>query len=163
MSLYYVYPLYTSTLAIVLYLLVPQRFIRSLLIYGIIFGATIDFVTIIIVTLVLGFGGYVNYGPFGFMSIPFFPLFAWSCYFILYLYFLPPKPFVYIYPIIAAAYSTLFSNVLQNIGIFKWNYGRILIPFTIYVIWHLTVTCVYIRIRPNDNINSRLKFKRIHH
>lgn len=157
MSLHFVYPLYTSILAITLYLLIPQKLIRSLFIYGIIFGAVMDFFAIVLFTLFLGVGGYVNYGPFGFMGIPFFPLMAWSCYFILYLYFLPNKPFVYIYPVIAASYSTLFSNILQNIGIFKWNNGRVILPFIIYIVWHVTVTWVYIRTCPNRQHHIILK------
>jgi hypothetical protein len=123
LSVHFIYPLYSGILAIILYCLVPRKSIRRLFIYGVIFGSIIDFAAVIVFTFFLGIGGYINYGPFGFMGIPFFPLIAWCCYFILYFYFLPNKPYVYLYPIVAALYSTLFSNILQNIGIFKWILG----------------------------------------
>lgn len=140
MSTYLIYPLYTGLLAVITYLLVPRRIIKLLLFNAIIFGAVADFIILLILYL-FGLGGYINYGPLGFRGIPFFPLLAWSCYFILYLYFLPKKG--YLFAFIAAAYSTLFSNVLQNIGIFKWTNSRIIIPFILYLIWHVVVTWVY--------------------
>lgn len=147
MSTFFIYPIYTGTLVILTYALVPRQEIRRLSIYGITFGAVTDAVMIIVFTHLLGVGGYLNYGPFGFMGIPFFPLFAWTAYFILYLYLLPKtKMWVYIYLTVAAFYSVMFSNVLQNLGIFKWNYGRLFVPFLIYIGWHLGVTLIYRRI-----------------
>ncbi|MBO8168277.1 MAG: hypothetical protein H0Z35_03710 [Thermoanaerobacteraceae bacterium] len=141
---YFIYIVYTGILALMLIAVIPRQDIKRLAIYGIIFGAVMDGVLIVLVSHILGLGGYLHYGPLGFMGIPLFPLFAWTAYFILYFYFLPEqKPFLYIYTLAAAAYSTLLSNVLENLGIFKWNYGRLLVPFIIYTLWHVAVTWAY--------------------
>ena len=150
MSVYFIYPIYTGILVILTYALVPRHEIRRLSIYGIMFGAVTDAVMIIVFTHLLGVGGYLNYGPFGFMGIPLFPLIAWTSYFILYLHLLPKtKVWEYIFLTVAAFYCIMFSNMLQNLGIFKWNYGRLILPFIIYIGWHLAVTLVYRRILKN--------------
>lgn len=156
MPTYFIYPIYTFVLFIVTYLLVPRQEIRYLLRYGVIFGAVTDAVMIIVFTKIIGLGGYIAYGPFAFKGMPFFPLLAWTIYYVLYLYLLPKsKPWTYIFPITAAFYSVLFSNVLQNLGIFKWNWGTILIPSLIYLFWHFTVTWIFIKIQ-----ETKLKTKR---
>jgi len=144
---YYIYPIYTTALLIVTYALVPRQNIRYLLRYGILFGAVTDAVMIILFTKIIGLGGYINFGPFGLKGIPFFPLIAWSIYYVLYLHMLPKeKPWIYIFPIAAAFYSVLFSNVLQNLGIFIWNWGTVIVPLIIYLFWHITVTWIYIKV-----------------
>ncbi len=105
MPLYLIYPLYTGTLALIMYLLVPRRMIKHLFFHGVIFGGVPDLI-ILYLLYFFGLGGYINYGPLGFAGIPLFPLIAWTCYFILYLYLLPKRS--YIFAIIASAYSTLF-------------------------------------------------------
>jgi len=148
LTTYFVYPIYTIVLLIITYALVPRREIRYLFRYGIIFGAVTDAVLIILVSKILDWGAYINYGPFAFKGFPFFPLIAWTAYFILYLYLLPKtKPWIYIFPISAAFYSLLFSNVLQNLGIFKWNWGTIIVPSILYLFWHIAVTWIYIKIQ----------------
>ena len=147
MPTYLVYPIYTTALLIATYALVPRQNIRDLLRYGILFGAITDAVMIILFTKIIGLGGYINFGPFGFKGIPFFPLIAWSAYYVLYLYMLPEeKPWVYIFPIVAAFFSLFFSNILQNLGIFVWNWGTVIIPLIIYLFWHITVTWIYIKV-----------------
>lgn len=80
--LYLIYIIYTFTLGILAFAVVPRSEIRRLSFLGIIYGAITDFCLIIIVTHLLGAGGYQNYYPFGFMGIPFFPLLAWFFYFL---------------------------------------------------------------------------------
>jgi hypothetical protein len=143
-----VYPIYTTALLVVTYALVPKPDIRYLLRYGILFGFVTDTVMIILVTKIMGLGGYINFGPFNFKGIPFFPLIAWSIYYVLYLYMLPKeKPWIYIFPIAAAFFSALFSNVLQNLGIFIWNRGTVIVPLIIYLFWHIAVTWIYIKVQ----------------
>lgn len=150
---YFVYPIYTTALLVITYALVPRQEIRYLFRYGVIFGAVIDAAIIIFINII-GLGGYINYGPFAFKGIPFFPLIAWTIYYILYLYLLPKsKPWIYIFPISAAFYSVLFSNVLQNLGIFKWNWGTLVVPFIIYLIWHITVTMAYLKLVQSRNLD----------
>lgn len=140
MPQYLIYPLYTGTIALIMYLLVPRKIIKQLFFNGVIFGGVIDFI-ILYLLYFFGLGGYINYGPLGFAGIPLFPLIAWTSYFIMYLYLLPEKS--YIFAILAAVYSTLFSNVLQNLGIFKWTTSRVILPFIVYALWHLLVTWLY--------------------
>ena len=147
MKTYFTYPIYTIVLFILTYLIVPRNEIRYLIRYGIVFGAVPDAVMVIFFTKILGLGGYFNFGPFAFQGIPIFPLMAWTIYFVLYLYLLPrDKPWVYIFPIAAAFFSVLFSNILQNLRIFKWNWGTIFIPSIIYLFWHIFVTWLYLKI-----------------
>lgn len=147
---YIVYPIYTGALLIVTYALVPRQEIKRLFRYAILFGAVGDLVAILLLTKLIGLGGYINYGAFVFAGIPFFPLIAWSSYFILYLHLLPlEKPWLYIFPVLSALYSVLFSHVLQNLGIFKWNWGPFLIPFVIYAVWHGAATWVYWQMQGN--------------
>lgn len=144
LPLYSIYIIYTGILALVARVFVPLNQIRKLAFWGLIFGAVVDFFMIIIFSHILGAGGHKNYGPFTFMGIPFFPLLAWTFYFITYLYLLPKlKPYNYAFSIVTAGYSTLFSNILQNLDIFKWNYGRLVLPFFIYLFWNLSVTWTY--------------------
>jgi len=143
-KLQYIYIIYTLALGIMALAVVPRPEIRRLSFLGIIYGAITDFWIIIFATHLLEVGGYKNYFPFGFMGIPFFPLLAWTFYFILYLFFLPQrKPWIIIYIIAAAGYSTIFSIILQNLGIFQWNVGRLFIPFLIYLTWFSIVTFTY--------------------
>lgn len=74
MQTFLIYPLYTDLLAITAILLVPIQEIRKLLIYGLIFGALIDAILIFVCFL----ANYINYGPFGFMDIPFLGIFHWN-------------------------------------------------------------------------------------
>lgn len=147
MPLYFIYPIYTGILGLILCAVVPKKDIQRLAVYGLISGGVLDAVVIILFTHILGVGGYINYGPFGFMGMPFFPLLAWTIFFILFFYFIPEKkPWNYIFVLIAALYSVLFSNMLMNLGIFKWNYDRLIIPFLIYISWFSAVTWGFYRV-----------------
>lgn len=140
---YFIYIIYTSALASIAFVLVPRKKIRQLSIYGMLLGAFFDIVAIFVFRF-LGIGEYTNIGPLGLLYVPFFPPIAWTIYFIIYFYLLPKnKPWIYFYIIMAAGYSTMFSNVLQNLGILKWYYGSIIIPFFIYLIWYSLATWVY--------------------
>lgn len=146
MPTYIIYPIYTTALLLITYALVPRQEIRYLLRYGIVFGAITDAVMVILFTKIIGLGGYINYGPFAFQGIPFFPLIAWTAYYVLYLNVLPKAtPWIYIFPIAGAFYSVIFSNMLQNLGIFKWNWGTFIVPSIIYLLWHAAVTWLYIK------------------
>lgn len=147
MAIYYIYPIYTFSLIIIAYALVPRVEIRRLIFFGIIFGTVFDISIIVLGSKILEIFNYINYGPFEYMGIPFFPPIAWAAYFIIFLYHLPEeKPWNYLFVFTAAGYSTLFSNVLRNLGLFQWNYGTLIIPFLIYFSWHLTITWVYYKL-----------------
>jgi hypothetical protein len=149
MPTFFIYPIYTAFIFVLTYLIVPRQEIRYLIRYGVVFGTITDAVMIILLTKIIGLGGYINFGPFAFKGIPIFPLIAWTVYYVLYLYLLPrDKPWVYIFPITAAFFCVLFSNILQNLGIFKWNWGTIIVPSIIYLFWHTTVTCLYLKVLP---------------
>jgi len=134
---------------------VPRKQIKKLALYGIIFGAAAD-VLVLILLYLIGAGGYINYGPFAFMGIPFFPPIAWAAYFILLFYFLPEKrPWKYIYVLIAAGYGTMFSNVLENLGIFRWNYGGLVVPYIIYLSWFSLTTWYFLNDTREENVNEK--------
>ncbi len=142
--LFLIYPLYTSVLVLLALVLVPKKDFRTLFHWGTLYGGILDVVIIFFITYLFGFGGYKNYGPFAFMGIPFFPPLAWTNYFILYLYLLPPtKPWNYLFTVTTAVYDVIFSNVLMNLGIFEWTFSRLVLPFGIYLFWNLLVTWTY--------------------
>lgn len=139
-----IYPLYTGAIALVMLAVVPREKIRRLVIFGVLYGGVGDLI-MLVVLFVFNIAGYKNFGPFGF-GFPFFPPLAWTFFFIIYLHFLPERyPWNYIFSVTAAGYSLLFSNVLQNLGIFEWRMGRILPPAIIYLVWMITVTYTYQR------------------
>jgi len=141
--LYFIYLLYTGVLALIMIVLIPRKDIYRLALLGLFYGAIIDIFWILIISLV-GAGGYLNYGPLGFKSIPFMPPVAWTIFFIMFLYFAPKKkPWNYLFAVVAAGYSVFFSNVLSNLGIFHWTFSKILFPFGLYLIWILFVTWSY--------------------
>ena len=105
-----------------------------------------DALVLFVLTFWLGIAGYINYGPFGFLGMPFFPLLAWTFFFVIYLYLLPEKfPWNLIFSVTAAAFSLIFSNILQNLGIFVWGTDRIFTPAFVYLLWMLFVTYTYQR------------------
>lgn len=142
-----IYPLYTGMMAILTFALVPRGEIRRLALYGIIYGAVADVFFILLVG-VLRLGEYINYKHFGAFGLPFFPPIAWTFYFIMFLYILPAnKPWNYLFPAIASGYAIYFSNILQNLGIFKWHYGNPFLPWLIvYAPWHFLTAWTYARI-----------------
>ena len=143
MPLYLLYPLYTAGIFLVMLAVVPRERIRRLVPYALLYGAVGDFVWLLILGY-LGIAGYINYGPFGFLGMPFFPLLAWTFFFIIYLHLLPERyPWNYLFTLSAAAYSLIFSNVLQNLGIFAWRTGRLVAPPVVYLTWLILVTYIY--------------------
>jgi len=144
---HFIYPIYTSILVLITVILVPRQEIKRLAMYGIFFGAVTDIFFIKFIGLI-GMGEYLNFKYFGAFGIPFFPPIAWTAYFITFLYLLPrKKPWIYLFPAIASCYSTYFSNILQSLGILKWNYGNPILPFIlIYAPWHIGVTWAFIKI-----------------
>ncbi|MHB9095745.1 MAG: hypothetical protein ACYC21_13850 [Eubacteriales bacterium] len=150
MEKYFIYPVYTGILGSIAAIMVPRQHMRRLAALAIVFGGAFDVAAILLLTKLLGVGGYLNFGPFGFIGIPLFPPIAWTIFFLMYFYILPDKkPWVYIFPFISAIFSIIFSNVLLNLGIFEWNYGRLVVPFLIYISWHSSVTWAYLKTTNN--------------
>lgn len=145
---YMIYLIYTAVLGVILICLVPRKDIKEFLIYGMIFGGVYD-VFWILVIMVLRVGGYKNFGPFGFLGIPFFPPIAWSIYFIMFFYFLPKKGLVvpYFFAIAATFYAIFFSNVLHNLNIFQWIKSSFALPLLLYGIWHVSATWAFLKLR----------------
>ncbi|MGI6037748.1 MAG: hypothetical protein ACOYD6_05925 [Limnochordia bacterium] len=141
MAQHYVYCVYTGLLALLLLAVVPRRAIRSLAIFGVLCGGVVD-ATLILLMGSLQVVEYINYGPFGYGPLPFFPLIAWTVFF----YFLPRRtPWIYIYIIVSAAYCVLFANVLVNLDILRFYRGRLLVPFLIYLPWLSLATWFYLK------------------
>lgn len=147
MPKYLIFPMYSGALALLTFILVPRKEIRRLAIYAMIFGGMFDVVAILFFTKLLGIGGYINYRNFGAFGIPLFPPVSWVAYYIMFLYILPrQKPWKYVFPVIAACFSLYFSYVLQELGIFKWNYGGPLLHLLIiYLPWECGVAWFYLR------------------
>ncbi|KAF1083969.1 hypothetical protein SPSYN_02881 [Sporotomaculum syntrophicum] len=155
MPLHFIYPVYSALLMLLVLAVVPREQIKKLSLFAIIFGAGADLVVIVVITI-LGVGEYINIGPFGFMGIPFFPLLAWTAFFILYFYFFPEKiPWSYIYVLLAAGYSTMFSNVLENLGIFRWNYGNLVVPYLIYLGWFSLASWYYLKDTREEKVHEK--------
>lgn len=141
--LYFIYLFYTAALAVIMIILVPRRTVYKLALLGIFYGAILDIFWIFVVGLI-GAGSYLNYGPLGFLGIPFMPPIAWTIFFIMFLYLLPDiRPWNYLFAIVSAGYSVFFSNVLSNFGIFQWAFSKIAFPFGLYLTWCLFVTWSY--------------------
>ncbi|MGI6712763.1 MAG: hypothetical protein ACOX4L_08655 [Bacillota bacterium] len=148
---YSIYLIYTGVLALLLLSVVSKKEIRNLAIYGIIFGAVADIIIILIVKA-LGVGAYRNYGPLGFLDIPFMPPIAWTIYFMIYFYLLPSKyPWNYFFAFIGGCYSVFFSNILANFGIFSWTLSKVILPFIVYQLWHFFATWSYLKIINNND------------
>ena len=144
--LFLIYPLYTGALVILNLALIPRKEIRTLFHWGVLYGGVLDVLILFFISTLFRVGGYKNYGPFSFMGLPFFPPLAWTSYFMLYLYLLPPtKPWNYFFTVTSAVYNIIFSNVLMNLGIFEWTFSRLVLPCCVYVSWNLLVTWTYQR------------------
>ncbi len=147
MKLYFIYPIYTAILGIILISIVPRKDIKRLAFYGIALGGVMDTLAIFLVTFLLNLGSYINYGPFGFKGFTFFPPIAWSIWFIMFFYILPDNKFLkHFFIVTAASYAVLFSNILVNLGIMKWNKSEIIVPFIIYIVWFYTVVWIKKRV-----------------
>lgn len=145
MPKYYIYPIYITIFALILFATVPKKEIQRLSIYGIIFGGIMD-VLMLIFGNVTGLYGWINYGPFGFMGIPIISNISWSIFFILYFYFLPTKkPLNYIYASVGILFSILYTNMLIDLGVFK-SHNRILLPLIAFVGWFSTATWGYYKL-----------------
>ena len=147
MPLSLIYLLYTFILILLAWIIIPKDGIKRLFIYALFFGAIGDMFWIVLYKL-LNVGGYINYGPFGFLGLPFLPQIAWTCFILIYFYLLPKQKISrLIYTIFAALYCLFFSNVLLNLGIFYWNYGRVILPYFTYLIWLSLGTYGYLKIK----------------
>lgn len=144
MPQYFITPLYTGIFAIILVAVVPRKEIKRLAIYGIIFGAIFNILSLLI-GKITGKYGFINIGPFGIFGIPFFPPISWTLFFMLYFYFMPKKPLLYIYVALAIFYGILFGNMITNLGIFKLSHKWIL-PLIIFTVWFSTATWGYLRL-----------------
>jgi hypothetical protein len=112
------------------------------------FGGVFDVAIIALVSKLLGVGGHINHGPFGAFGLPFFPPFAWTIWFLMFFYFMPEKLVQIVFFVLtAAAASVMFSNVLVNLGIFTWNYGKVIVPFIIYGVWFSLSASGYKRLK----------------
>ncbi len=143
MPAYFIYLIYTAVLTLVMVILVPGKEIYKFGLISIFYGAVIDIFWIVFIGLIKA-GGYLNYGPLGFLVVPFVPPIAWTIFFIMFLYLLPDKrPWNYLFAVVSAGYSVLFSNVLANLGIFNWTFSKVIFPSALYLIWFLFVTWSY--------------------
>lgn len=141
-----IYPIYMLALGALVYLTVPKHQIKKLAFWAVLFGASVNILAIMVFGKVFNVGGHINFMPFGFLGIPFFPPIAWTAYYLLFFYVIPrQKPWKWVFVLIASFYATFFSNVLVQLGILKWNYGRIVVPFLIYSSWHAAVTWAFFR------------------
>lgn len=139
MPKYFIYPIFTTIFSLILIGTVPKKEIQRLSIYGIIFGGMMD-VLVHISGNVTGLFAWKNYGPFGYKRIPIFANISWAIYFILYFYFLPKKkPLNYIFAGAGVFFSTLYYNLMIDVGILKSS-SRILLPLVGFTGWFSVAT-----------------------
>jgi hypothetical protein len=148
---YWIYLIYTVTLALIMIAVVPREVIRRLAMPALMAGGISDIGLVLLLNAIHA-GHYKDFGPFGFLEIPFFPPIAWTIFYIIYLYFLPIRSsLVYLYALVAAGYSILFANVLVNLGIL-WFSHRVLVPVLIYPLWFLLITYFYLKLTDNEGL-----------
>lgn len=144
MPLYLITPLYTAIFALIVIAVIPKEEIKRLAVYGIFFGALLNILTLLIGSLT-GKYCFINFEPLGISFIPFFPPISWTLFFMLYFYFMPKKPWLYIYAASGIFYSILFGNMITNLGIFKLSH-RLLLPLIAFTIWFSIATWGYLRL-----------------
>lgn len=141
--------IYSAIFGIILVNVVPQKEIRRLFFYGLVFGGIFDVVVVSTANLIGEFK-YINYEPFGLMGLHFMAPISWTIFFIIYFYFLPErKLYIYIYVIMGIFYSMLFCQMLTKLHILTLAHGIIdsIIPF---LIWFPTATWGYCRLTKHD-------------
>lgn len=142
--------IYSAIFAIILVNVVPQKEIRRLFIYGLIFGGIFDIVVVGIANLIGEFK-YINYEPFGLMGVHFMAPISWTIFFIIYFYLLPEDKFYrYLYVATGTFYSMMFCQMITKLGVLKLAHGIIdsIIPF---VIWFPVATWGYRRLVERDS------------
>ena len=160
MPKYFLYPIYTTIFALILIANVPKKEIRNLSIYGIIFGGIMD-ALVHFFGYVTGLFTWINYGPFGFLGVHIFANVSWSIFFILYFYFLPKlKPLNYLFAGAAIFFSTLYFNLVVDMGIL-YSQSRILLPLFGFTVWFSIATWGFYKL--NSFIEGSLSFKFQHH
>ena len=153
MPKFLLYPIITGVFALILIANVSKEEIRRLSIYGIIFGGIMDSI-VHSFGYVTGLFAWVNYGPFGFIGVHIFANVAWSIFFILYYHFLPKlKPLNYLFAFAGVFFSTLYYNLVMNMGIL-YSQSRILLPLVGFTAWFSIATWGFYKL--NDFIERKL-------
>lgn len=146
MPQFFIYLILTACFGFILILTVPKEEIRRLAIYGIIFGAGMDFLMLFYGGLT-GFFGWINHGPLGYHGITLFTPLDWTIFFIMYFYFLPKqKLLVYVYAAAAIVFSILYANLIQDLGVFFSALGRFYIHLVDFIIWYSVATWGYYKL-----------------
>lgn len=146
MPTYFIFLILTAIFGVALILTVPKEEIRRLSIYGIIFGALMDFLMLIYGGLT-GWFAWINHGPLGYHGFTIFSPLSWALFFIMYFYFLPKKKLmVYVYVAVAIAFSILYANLIQDLGVFYSAQGRFYIHLVDFVIWFSVATIGYYKL-----------------
>lgn len=155
MQKFYIYPIYTVSLLVMLIAIVPKKHIRGLAPYAILLGSFFELLVLFLMTYMFNLAGHKNFGPFGAFWVPFFPPIAWGIYFVMYFYVLPQnKSWTFFFPLISAIFSTLFANVLVNLDVFFIHYNRVIVPFLVYITWHSISTIIFIRLTSAEVKNT---------
>lgn len=153
MPKYFIYPIYTTIFALILIANVPKTEIRRLSIYGIIFGGMMDAV-VHFSGYVTGLFAWINYGPFGYLGVHIFANVSWSIFFILYFYFLPNiRPFNYLFVCAGIFFSTLYYNLVIDLGIL-YSQSRIMLPLVGFAVWFSVATWGFYKL--NNFIEGKL-------
>lgn len=160
MPKYFLYLLLLSIFIIIMVLAMPKKDIIRLSIYGIMFGGLMD---ILMLTFgqITGLYEWINFGPLGYKYIPLPAPITWGVFFIIYFYFLPKqKPFNYIYVLASILFSSIYINMVTNLGIFKCRYSPFIVGLFAFTFWFSLVTWGYYRLtsyfqkHQDDNVDS---------
>lgn len=150
MPVHFIPFVYTIIFAVMVVASIPKLEMRRLGIYGILLGALVDILFIIFGKVSETFE-YINFGPFGFMGIPFFPPISWALFFMLYFYFLPKEKItMYIYMVTAIIYGLFFGNLIMNLGVIHLSFR--LLPLLTFGVWFPIATWIYLKLNSKLNV-----------
>jgi len=126
---------------------IPRELYKKYLLYGFVFGAIGDIITVLLMSL-LGLIKYSQMGPFsiyGFFS--FWTPIAWMFAFMLFFYFLPRRRlFLYPYVVGFALFGYMLGLVLEGFGVFQYiGFWRYVAPF-FFTLWFSGAAWVFFRL-----------------
>lgn len=144
-SAYFFYKAVLFGLATVV--VIPRQVYKKFLIYGLIFGAILDVIFIIILGPILHLVKYIDMGPFSIFGIfSFWTPVAWMFAFMLFFYFLPVrKEFLYPYTVSFALFGYMVGLVLQGLGLFMYVGNYLYIAPLVLTGWFSLSAWAYIR------------------
>ncbi len=127
---------------------IPREVYKKFFLYGFIFGAIGDVVSILVFGQGIGLFKYSNFGPFSIFGLfSFWTPIAWMFAFMLFFYFLPRRRlFLYPYVVGFALFGYMVGLVLEGFGVFRYiGFWRIGAPL-FFILWFSAAAWVFFRL-----------------